>query len=262
MAAPRCGDPVQGLSGKICIIAGGGTGIGQSTAIRLAQEGCKVVVGDIDRAEAEKTAAMANAGPGPAIAVAFDLADEASIAALVAAADAEFGGLDAIHVNANDNAAAREDFDAIEVSLRIFDRTVKVGLRGYLLCTRYALPLLLKRGGGSIIYTSSTTAFGSSDTRVSYGMIKAGQLALMRHVARRWGKEGIRANALCPGMVVTENTRIHVPHEFQQQMLAITPSHRLGTPEDVAAMVAMLVSDDGAWITGQAINVDGGIIMR
>jgi NAD(P)-dependent dehydrogenase (short-subunit alcohol dehydrogenase family) len=257
---------MKGLAGKVCIIAGGATGIGQATAVRLAEEGAKVVVGDVNLAAAEETVARARAAGkasgGTAIACAFDMTDEPSIAALIQLAVDEFGGLDAIHINANDMRVIMRDGDALEVSLADFDRTHAVGLRGHLVCTRYALPHLLERGGGAIVYTTSVAAYIGETTRVSYGMAKAGILALMRHVARRWGGEGIRANAIAPGLVITEQLRDHYPDEIRQKGLATVASLRLGESADIAAMVAMLFSDDGAWINAQCLTVDGGATMR
>ena len=256
---------MRNLAGKICIVAGGATGIGRTTAIRLAEEGANVVVGDINLSSAEETAARAKAkaaSGATALAVRFDMTDEASIAAMVKTAVDTFGGLDAIHVNANDMSIVGQDSNALEVPLAIFDRTITVGLRGHLLCTRAALPELLKRGGGAIVYTTSVLAYTGEPTCVSYGVAKAGLTALTRHVAKRWGKEGIRANAVAPGLVLTEHLREQANEEFKSTVLALTASTRLGEPEDIAAMVALLFSGDGAWINGQVIAVDGGSVMR
>lgn len=120
---------------------------------------------------------------------------------------------------------------------------------------------MLKRGGGSIVYTSSGAAFFSDVTRVAYAVSKAGLHALLRHVALRWGKEGVRANAVAPGLVITPASA-GVPEEELAAILERSSSTRLGKPDDIAAMVAMLFSEDGAWINGQAIGVDGGYYMR
>lgn len=255
---------MKGLSGKVCIVAGAATGIGQAVALRLAEEGAKVVVADVSLEGAIQTADRANvfAGGDAAIAVAFDMADEASIAAMVRAAVDQFGGLDGIHVNANDMRIIAQDSDALDVSLQVFDRTMEVGLKGHLLCTRHALPELLKRGGGAIVYTTSMSAYVGEESRVCYGMAKAGLTALTRHVARRWGKEGVRANAIAPGVVITDQLRDHFSEGARQYGLAMTVIPRLGVQGDIAGMVALLLSDDGAWTTGQVISVDGGATMR
>lgn len=249
------------LENKVIAVVGAGSGIGAVTAQRLAAEGAAVVVADINTASARSVAAGIVADGGQATAVNCDIADDASVATMVRATVTAYGGLDGLHVNAADMRAILSDGDALDVSLDIFDRSLAVNLRGHLLCTRHALPELLKRGG-AIVYTSSGAADMGEPTRVSYAVSKAGLQALMRHVASRWGKQGIRANAVAPGLVITEQLREHFPENLRQATLAITRSPRLGASEDIAAMVAMLMSVDGEWINGQVIGVDGGAMFR
>jgi NAD(P)-dependent dehydrogenase (short-subunit alcohol dehydrogenase family) len=253
---------MRGLKGKVAVIAGGGTGIGAATAVRLAQEGVAVTVGDINIGAAEAVAGKITGAGGKAIAVSFDLSDDASVKALVQAAVETYGGIDLMHANAADLSLCLMDTDAVDVSLELFDRTIAVNLRGHLLCTRHAIPALLKRGGGAIVYTSSGAAYVGEPERVSYAISKSGINALMRHVASRWGKEGIRSNAIAPGLVMTDNALANMPQEAQDHMIQIGRSPRLGRPADIASMVAMLMSDDGDWINGQVISIDGGITMR
>src|SRR4030095_8474875 len=118
-----------------------------------------------------------------------------------------FGGLDGMHVNAADLGIITRDGDAITLPLDVFDRTIAVNLRGHLLCTRYAVPEMLKRGGGALVYTSSVAAYMGEPARVAYAIAKNGLHALLRHVASRWGKQGIRANAVAPGLVLTDAVR-------------------------------------------------------
>jgi NAD(P)-dependent dehydrogenase (short-subunit alcohol dehydrogenase family) len=246
------------LDGKIMIVAGGATGIGAATCERLASEGAAVVVGDINMAEAHATAARIEAAGGTATAIRCDIADEASVAAIVRTTVERYGGLDAIHVNAADLSIIGQDLDVLAVSMEIFDRTIEVDLRGHVLCTRHALPALLKRGGGAIVYTTSGAAFIGEPTRVSYAAAKNGLHALMRHVASRWGKEGIRANAVSPGLVLSQTAQDNLSAELLAMHLADARSTRLGKPSDIAAAVAFLVSDDAEWINGQVLVVDGG----
>jgi NAD(P)-dependent dehydrogenase (short-subunit alcohol dehydrogenase family) len=173
-----------------------------------------------------------------------------------------FGGLDLIHVNAADLSVIFKDSNAVDVDLAVFDQTITVNLRGHLLCTRAAIPELLKRGGGAIVYTTSGAAFIGEEERPCYAMAKAGLNALMRHVASRWGRHGIRANCVAPGFVLTENNSKTLPEGFADAAVKRTRSTRLGKPEDIAAMVALLLSDAGEWINGQVISVDGGATMR
>jgi NAD(P)-dependent dehydrogenase (short-subunit alcohol dehydrogenase family) len=255
---------VRGLDNKIVVVAGGGSGIGAATAVRLAEEGASVVVGDLVGDNAEAVAAGIRATGGRAVSAQFDISVDDSVAALVAVAVAEFGGLDALHANAADlsEAVIMQDSDALAVDLGVFDRTIAVNLRGHLLCTRHAIPLLLERGGGTIIYTSSAAGHVGEPQRPSYGISKSGINALMRHVSARWGREGIRANCVAPGMVLTKTIRDNSEQEFRDYALSLGRSPRLGEPEDIAAAVAFLMSDDASWITAQVISVDGGSTVR
>lgn len=250
------------LQDKVLLVVGAASGIGAATARRLAGEGAVVAVADLDAAGARREADRIVADGGRARGYGCDIASEASVQTLFEALASEHGGLDGVHVNAADMQAIREDTDAVSIDLAIFDRTLAVNLRGHLLCTRHAVPALLRRGGGAIVYTSSGAADMGEPTRLAYAVSKSGLQALMRHVASRWGKEGIRANAIAPGLVITEQLRAHFPESARQATLAITRSPRLGESEDIAAMVAMLMSDDGAWINGQTLAVDGGAQFR
>lgn len=252
---------MRGLNGKVVIVAGGGSGIGAASARRLAQEGATVVVADVNLPGAEDVAADIRSAGGAANATAFDMRDESSIQALVADTVSRHGGLDGIHVNAAHMKAVLEDRTAVDIDLDVFDETLAVNLRGHLLCTRHAVPALLERGGGAIVYTSSLAAHIGEPKRIAYAASKAGVNALARHVASRWGRENIRANAIAPGMVHTDNNSTSPP-ERMERALKGTRSTRLGRPEDIAAMVAMLMSADGEWINGQVIAVDGGATMR
>jgi len=255
---------VRGLTDKVVVIAGGGSGIGAATAVRLGEEGARVVVGDLAADNAEAVAAGIRATGGQAVAAPFDISIDESVAALMATAVAEFGGLDLLHANAADmtEAAILSDTDAVDVELGVFDRTIAVNLRGFLLCTRHAIPLMLERGSGAIVYTSSATAHVGEPQRPSYGISKSGINALMRHVSARWGREGIRANCVAPGMVLSKTLLEHSDAEFRDFALSLGRVDRLGEPEDIAAAVAFLMSDDASWITAQVISVDGGSTVR
>jgi NAD(P)-dependent dehydrogenase (short-subunit alcohol dehydrogenase family) len=244
------------LAGKVGIVAGGGNGIGAATARRLAAEGASVIVGDIDRAAAGRVVAEIDKAGGRARAASFDLGDAATIPGLIEAAIAAYGGLDFLQANAL--YASPQDSDLLEIPLAEFDRTIEVNLRGYVLLTRAALPHLLARGGGAIVYMSSAASLIGGVQHVAYSIAKAGLNGVTRHVSARWGKDGVRANAIAPGLILTDTVKRNVPEQFHALALQRTPSTRLGTPEDIAALVAHLVSDDGAWINGQVISADGG----
>jgi NAD(P)-dependent dehydrogenase (short-subunit alcohol dehydrogenase family) len=255
---------VRGLDGKVVIVAGGGSGIGAATAGRLAEEGAAVVVGDLVGDNAQAVASGIRAAGGRAVSAQFDISIDESVAELCAVAVSEFGGLDLMHANAADlsESCIMQDSDAVAVDLAVFDRTIAVNLRGHLLCTRHAIPLMLERGGGAIVYTSSAAGHVGEPERPSYGISKSGINALMRHVSARWGREGIRANAVAPGMVLTKTIRDNSDQAFQDFALSLGRVDRLGEPEDIAAAVAFLMSDDAGWITAQVISVDGGSTVR
>ena len=249
------------LDGKVAVVTGAGSGIGAATAMRLAREGCRVVIGDLVAENADSVAERIGAAGGEAIGVQFDQSDDASVKALIDAAVGRFGGLDFLHANAADMSALLSDTDALTVPLAVYDRTIAVNQRGYLLCTRHALPPIVE-AKGAIVYTSSAAAFAGEPARVAYAMSKAAVNALMRHVASRWGKQGVRANSITPGFVYTEQNRGRLPPEVERSVRRQARSTRIGEAGDVAAMVAMLFSADGEWINGQTISVDGGAILR
>ena len=254
---------MRGLKGKIVVTAGGAGGIGTATSVRLAEEGASVVVADLDAAAAQAVAEQIVAAGGSALATGVDIEDEASVEELFSFATASFGGVDCVHVNAADlSRRVGPDTDAVSVDLAVFDHTLAVNLRGHLLVTRAAIPLMLTRGGGSFAYTSSAASYAGEAERISYGVSKAGVNALMRHVASRWGKEGIRANAVAPGLVITDTIAAAFDEAMFAGALSQTRGTRLGTPEDAAALFAFLLSDDAGYITGQVIGLDGGTFLR
>nr|WP_025291557.1 SDR family oxidoreductase [Sphingomonas sanxanigenens] len=248
------------LEGKVAVVAGAG-GIGTATAERLAAEGCAVMLGDLDGASAVTAAAAIETTGSPCAGMAYDAADDDAVAGLVAAAVDRFGRLDFMHANAANMRAIREDGDAMTLSLDTFDATVAVNMRGTLSCARHALPHLVANRGAFVVTSSSAAHMGEPE-RVAYAMTKAAVNALVRHIASRWGKEGVRANAIAPGMVLTAQIKQSMPQEFQDRVLAAHRHWRLGESEDIAAMVAMLFSPDGEWINGQVIAVDGGASLR
>jgi NAD(P)-dependent dehydrogenase (short-subunit alcohol dehydrogenase family) len=255
---------MRGLSDKVVVVAGGGSGIGAATARRLGAEGAAVVVGDLVGDNAEAVADEVRGADGRAVAVQFDIADDASVAKLVATAVGEYGGLDAMHANAADLSPETigQDSNALEVPMDVFMHTLDVNLKGHLLCTRHALPHLLERGGGALVYTSSAAGHVGEPERPSYAASKAGINSLVRHVASHWGRQGIRANSIAPGLVVTPKMDTTMAPEFREYALRVGRSPRLGRPDDIAGMVAFLVSDDGEWVNGQVLSVDGGASMR
>jgi NAD(P)-dependent dehydrogenase (short-subunit alcohol dehydrogenase family) len=254
---------LRGLAERVAVVVGGATGIGAATAARLGEEGCRVVIGDVAADAAQRTAARIVAAGGTAAHVAFDLADPASVANLIDTAATTYDGIDLLFNVGADMSMIRADTDVVDIDLGLWDRVMAVNLRGYVAAMKYAIPRMLSRGGGAIVNMSSAAAFQGEPARPAYATAKAGIGALTRHVASRWGKEGIRCNAVAPGFTATEAIR-SVPQwlELQAAALKRIRGTRVGDPGDIAALVAFLLSEEGAWINGQVVNIDGGTVLR
>jgi NAD(P)-dependent dehydrogenase (short-subunit alcohol dehydrogenase family) len=245
------------LGGKVALVSGGTSDIGRATVTRLAQEGACVAVGDVSATDAESVAAEVGAAGGQAIGLLCDVRDEDSVAAFVARAAGEFGGVDC----ADHNAAwshPRLDTDAVGVDLGVWDRAIETTTRGALLLARHAVPRMAERGGGSFVTISSGTSTIGESTRVAYGVSKAALNQLTRHLAVRYGRDGIRANAIAPGFILTATAAAQVPADVQRRLAEANPTRRLGTPDDIADVVVFLCSDASRYVNGQVLHVDGG----
>ncbi len=250
------------LEGKTILVAGAG-GIGNGLAIRYAAEGANVVLGDLDIGTAQQAIDQIKADGGSAIATFLDGADEQSIAAAVQLCVDNYGGLDGLHANFAFMADGDPRLGILELPMDIYDETMRVNARGFYLCTRAVLPLMIERGGGSIVYTSSAAGNAGSPAQVAYSMSKSAGHALMRHVARRYGAQNIRANTIAPALTMHSRIENLVgPETIEGARMAAAIKERVGRPEDLAAMGALLLSDDGSYITGQVISIDGGTTMR
>jgi len=251
---------MRGLSGKVGIVAGGGRGIGAATARRLANEGAHVVIGDLMGDWAKEVADGIRSDGGNAVGMDLDGTSAESQSAIVAFAHEQFGGLD--FYLSNLAGGTEGDVDALNCPVEVLEKSFAINTKSHFLATQAALPRIIERGGGAMIYTSSGAATGGAPWQVAYPMTKNAIHALARHVASKFGKQGIRANVICPGLVLTEAVKQHLTDEYVERGLKAIPHMRLGQPEDIAAAVTFLASDDGAWVNGQVWHVNGGAQMR
>jgi NAD(P)-dependent dehydrogenase (short-subunit alcohol dehydrogenase family) len=252
------------LEGKTVVLFGGAGGIGTACSLRAGAEGANVLVGSLHQQNAEAVASEIVHNGGRAVGLGVDIRSQQSICDAVEAALGAFGAIDAVHLNAADMSPETigKDTDAASIELEVFDRSVETNLRGYLACTQHVIPHLLEQGGGSIVYTSSAAALVGEPERPAYAITKGGISSLVWHVASKWGRDGIRANAVAPGPTLSAAMAAQLPAEYKETMLATLRSPRLGRPEDIAAMVVFLLSPEGEWINGQVISVDGGRTLR
>ncbi|MEZ5188930.1 3-oxoacyl-ACP reductase [uncultured Microbacterium sp.] len=248
-------DLTQRLRDRVAIITGGASGIGLATAHRFAAEGARVVIADLDEATGQRAADEVGG-----VFRTVDVADEASVNALFDGVAAELGAVDIAFNNAGISPA---DDDSIETTeLPAWDRVQDVNLKSVYLCSRAALRHMVPAGRGSIINTASFVALlGSATSQISYTASKGGVLAMTRELGVQFARQGIRVNALCPGPVNTpllQELFAKDPERAQRRLVHV-PVGRFAEPEEMAAAVAFLASDDASFITATAFVVDGGI---
>ena len=253
------------LDRKIAIITGGGSGIGRACALKLAEKGASVVVGDIREKLAEETAEMIQQTGGNAIAVHCDVSSEEQVEMMTSRAIEEFSGLDILVSNAGNASAG----GIHELSLKDWERVIQVHLTGTFICARAALRYMIQHGGGNIITMGSVSSvvIGAGGSAASYKAAKGGILQLTRAIAVEYAHLGVRANCVCPGAIAT-NIGAHakedasawtteVKDEARQYKVDI-PMMRRADPMEVANVVAFLASDESSFMTGSAVMVDGG----
>jgi NAD(P)-dependent dehydrogenase (short-subunit alcohol dehydrogenase family) len=240
------------LTAKVVLVTGGARGIGASIATRFAEEGSFVYVADVD----EEGARVLAARLGNAAALRLNVCDRAGLEAAAVDIRREFGGIDVLINNAGVLAADRFD----KTSAETWDRLIAVNLSGVFNCVQAFAPLLRGRLGASILNLSSVSADkgGGSLGNVWYGATKAAVIAITKGLARELGPEGIRINAIAPGMMDTEMVRGYMTDAFRTKALTRFPLGRLAEPDDVARLAVFLASDAAGFITGQTVAVDGG----
>jgi NAD(P)-dependent dehydrogenase (short-subunit alcohol dehydrogenase family) len=258
------------LEGRVAVVTAAAAGMGRGVAERLAEEGAHVYVVDLDRDAAHETVEAIVTKGGKATEWVLDVADLDGWKALLGAIERDHGVLHILHHNAGIPGPA-----GVEVTTDEFDFVVGVNLKSAFMATEFALPLLEKAvPHACILYTASISGLHAAPSSPLYGMTKGGMVNLMRSVAKIVGPRGIRANAICPGVITTASSyefiardtpenrpsREQVEAIYDNMVATMVPLRRRGTPEDIGAAAAFLASDDASYITGVALTVDGGIM--
>jgi NAD(P)-dependent dehydrogenase (short-subunit alcohol dehydrogenase family) len=243
------------FDGRAIYVTGGGYGIGRATALRLAAEGGSVAVSDLDASAAEAVAAEIVAAGGTAIATSADVTETTSIEASIADAVHRLGKLNVLVNTAGGDWDEPRAFEDIPDAL--WDQKLDVNLSGVARCIRIALPALMASGPGSSVVTIGSINGNTAIGGYPYSAAKAGLESLTRNLAARYGRRGVRFNMVSPGTV---RTRAWAGRDDRLRELArLYPLNRVGEPDDIAAAVAFLASDDASWITGINLPVEGGI---
>jgi len=254
------------VAGKVAIVTGAGIhaehgyNIGGAIATVLAREGAKVIATEIAREEAcvNRLAEQVRADGGDLTPMVLDQGHEDQIKAVVDKAVSTYGGLDILCNNAT--AIFPEDTDLLGTTTELWDRTMNVNPRGVFLFCKHAVPHMLQRGGGSIVNTSSGSGITGDDIRIAYGASKAAINTLTKYVATQYGKQGIRCNAIMPGLTVSSHVKQVIPADGFGVFEKHTLTPYLGDPMHIANMALFLASDEAAYVTAEIISVDGGLL--
>ncbi len=244
------------LKGKVAIITGGAGGIGRETALLFSREGARVAVADYDEQAGRQTADEINNGGGDALFVRVNVADSGSVQDMVRQVLAKFGTID-ILIN---NAGITRDGFLVNMSEENFDLVIDVNLKGVFNCTKAVAPVMMEKGWGKIINTSSVAGVYGNIGQTNYSATKAGVIGLTKTWAKELGLKGIRVNAVAPGFIETEMTGT-VPDKVLQTIRQRTPLSRLGRPADIANAYLFLSAEESDFINGAVLNIDGGLVM-
>ncbi|WP_313032988.1 SDR family NAD(P)-dependent oxidoreductase [Massilia alkalitolerans] len=248
------------LEGRVAILTGAGNGLGAEAARVLAGHGAQVAIVDIDGDAARRVAAQIEDQGGQALSVQCDVSLEAEVRNMVETVVGRFGRVDILHNNAAVLSVEQRqrDRDVINMDVEAWDRAMAVNLRGAMLCSKYAIREMLKNGRGSVIFVTSGLGVQGDLSLSAYAASKAALIMLSRSVAAQYGKQGIRSNALQIGLAPAENAHSSMPAPLLDILRDNHLTPELGTPRQIADVVAFLASDESAFITGTTLVADGG----
>ena len=251
------------LTGKVALITGAGSGQGQKAVEVFVREGARVVATDVNAGGLEETVKLSGAGSDTVVTITGSVADAADVQRMVQAARDHFSALHILYNNAG-VVDRTGDGPITEVTDEAWDKVLGVNLRGIFYCCKYAIPLMIESGGGSIINIASGAALVGG-TGSAYTASKGGVVSMTRAIAVDYGRFGIRCNAICPGVIITPMLATNSRYGSEaglMKMARFNPVKRVGQPEDVVNCALYLASDESTFLTGTIIPVDGGATAR
>lgn len=246
------------MQADVAVVTGAGSGIGEASARAIAAQGTRVAVTDINLANAESVASSIRMQGQSAQAWRLDVTDEADWQRVTREIRGSLGIPNMLHSNAGDMGVISRDLEITDLDVEVWDRVMSVNVRGVMLSCKHLLPSMIERGGGSIVLSSSIAAISAGTVRSAYGTSKGAIVSFMNSVANAYGPSGVRCNCIAPGYVATPGAmQTNASDAFTRRAQSV-PLRRLARPEEIANVVAFLLSEQASYVSGAFIKIDGG----